>query len=347
MQPPTNLNLRQTIEGMTLAFDPETAGDLDTTIQFDVTGPEPGVYQLRITDGECTFHTGLAAAPTITIFTPSEVWLQISQGELDGQQAMMEGLYRAEGDFSLLLKLNSLFKSTDSISYKAEPGQRPGGPIPLRGMTWMTIAFLPWMVHWITFDIPGVSHWISVGLPLLLAGLIVGYRLAFDKPAWMEIGGLGFFALAGVVALTGDAGFAVWGSVISSVVMGGLWLATLRPAATPLSADYSKWGYAKALWHNSMFLYPNAVISLMWGWQFIVAALLGAAAILLPDSMIVFTIVRYLLLVPAFIFTSVYQSRATQLRVADYDEAMGQLRSWARIGLLTALGLFLALMMLG
>ena len=95
----------------------------------------------------------------------------------------MQGLYTASGDLSLLLKLDSLFDSAAQASYEAPPGQRPAGPIPLPGMAWMTVAFAPWIVHWVTFDIPGVSHWISVGLPLLLSALIVGYRLAFSRSA--------------------------------------------------------------------------------------------------------------------------------------------------------------------
>ncbi|MCK4473080.1 MAG: SCP2 sterol-binding domain-containing protein, partial [Anaerolineae bacterium] len=307
--------------------------------------------------GECTFHEGATASPSLTIFTPSDVWLKISRGEPSGQEAMMQGLYNATGDISLLLKMDSLFKPAAEVSYEAPPGQRPAGPIPLPGMAWMQVAFLPWMIHWITFDIPGVSRWVSVGLPLLLAALIVGYRLAFrgttsrspnhqfpnyQPPTWLEWGGLGFFVLAGVLTLTDETGFAVWGSVVSSVVMAALWLGTLLFADEPLSANYSKWGYVKALWRNSMFIYPNAVISLMWGYQFIVAALVGAAAILLPNLMVVFTVTRYLLLVPAFIFTSVYQSRAAQSPISNYESSMARLRFWAGMGLSAVSGLLLA-----
>ncbi|MDY6878391.1 MAG: nitrilase-related carbon-nitrogen hydrolase, partial [Chloroflexota bacterium] len=302
-------------------------------------------------------HEGAASSPSLIISTPSDVWLKISRGELSGQEAMMQGLYNATGDISLLLKMDNLFKPAAEVSYEAPPGQRPAGPIPLPGIAWMQIAFLPWMIHWITFDIPGVSHWISVGLPLFLAALIVGYRLAFrgtpsrspnhqspnyQPPTWLEWGGLGFFVLAGVLTLTDETGFAVWGSVVSSVVMAALWLGTLLFADEPLSANYSKWGYVKALWRNSLFIYPNAVISLMWGYQFIVAALLGAAAILLPNMMVVFTITRYLLLVPAFIFTSVYQSRAVQSPISNYASSMARLRFWAGMGLSAVSGLLLA-----
>ena len=351
---PLKLNIRQTIEGMPLTFNAEAAGDLTATIQFDITGTDPGIYHLHITKGECTFHTGPADEPTLTVDTPSDVWLKISRGELSGQDALMQGLYTANGDLSLLLRMDSLFKSTDDADFEAPVSQRPAGPIPLPGMTWMTVAFIPWILHWVTFDIPGVSRWISVGLSLLLSILIVGYRLVTSSqsadsqhPTWLEWGGLGFFALASVLTLTGDIGFSEWGSIVSSVVMGGLWLGSLMFSKTPLSAEYSKWGFVKALWRNSMFIYTNAVISLMWGWQFLAASLLGVAAILLPEQMMIFTIIRYMLLVPAFIFTSVYQKRATQLRVDDYEAIMGRLRFWSGIGLSVVSGLLLSATMPG
>jgi apolipoprotein N-acyltransferase len=312
------LNIRQTIEGMPLAFNAKAAGGLSATVQFDVTGTESGVYHLRIVKGECTFHIGPADEPTLTINTPSDVWLKISRGELSGQTAFMQGLYTASGDLSLLLRMDSLFKSTADADFEASTSQHPAGPIRLSGMAWMTVAFIPWILHWVMFDIPGVSRWISVGLPLLLSILIVSYRLITGSqsanspdPTWLELGGLGFFTLASVLALTGDIGFSKWGSIVSSVVMGSLWLGSLLFSKTPLSAEYSKWGFIKTLWQNSMFIYPNAVISLMWGWQYLAAALLGVVAILL------------------------------------YEATMGRLRFWAGIGLSVVSGLLLSATMPG
>jgi putative sterol carrier protein len=43
------------------------------------------------------------------IKTPADVWLAISRGELDGQQAFMAGKYKVEGELALLLKLRALF----------------------------------------------------------------------------------------------------------------------------------------------------------------------------------------------------------------------------------------------
>ncbi|MCP4139890.1 MAG: hypothetical protein GY755_06310 [Chloroflexi bacterium] len=107
----TKLNFHETIAGMPTAFNAEAAGDLVADIQFDVSGTEPGTYHLHIESGTCQFHEGEAASPSLTIKTPSEIWLAISRGEMDGQTAFMEQKYTVEGDFSLLMKMNQLFKS--------------------------------------------------------------------------------------------------------------------------------------------------------------------------------------------------------------------------------------------
>lgn len=352
MKIPNNLNLRQTLEGMPLTFNAEAADGLSAVIQFDVTGEEPGIYHLSISKGECQFHSGPAEAPALTITTPSDIWLKISRGELSGQDALMQGLYEANGDLSLMLKMDDLFDSASETVIVAPPSQRPAGPISLPGMTWMTVAFIPWILHWSIFDIPSVSLWISVGLPLLLISLIVAYRLSFSHsktenaqpPTFMEWGSFAYFIFAGALALAGSEGFAHWGSIVGTLIMGGLWLSSIQFAKMPLSADYSKWSYVIALWRNSMFIYPNAVISLMWGWQFILASLLGIAAILLPEQMAIFTVVRYLLLVPAFIFTSVYQKRAP---IANPKITDAQLRFWAGMGLSAISGLLLTATMPG
>ena len=336
----SHLNLEQTLEGMTLTFKPEAAVGLNATIQFDVSGGEPGVYHLTIADGKCHYYKGAADSPTLTVATPSDVWLKISHEGLSGQDALMQGMYQASGDLSLMIKMNALFGSASETSYEAPADQRPAGPISIPGMSWLIIALAPWIIHWSTFDIPNLSHWISVGIPLLLSILLVGYRLKFDRPTFMEWGGLGFFGLSGAFALTGSEGYAHWGSIVSSLVMAGLWLSSIQFKKMPLCGEYSKWGFIKGLWNNSMFIYPNAVISLMWGWQYIFATMLGIAAILLPEQMLVLTISRYLLLVPAFIFTAVYQKRVP---ISNPKLTDAHFRFWVGMGFAVIAGLLLYL----
>ena len=106
----SKVSFRDLIERMAATLDPQAAGNLAATIQLRATGKEPGNYYLHIENGECTFHEGLADSPTATIHTPSEVWIAIISGEMNAALAYLQGKFRVEGDKSLLLKMQDLFK---------------------------------------------------------------------------------------------------------------------------------------------------------------------------------------------------------------------------------------------
>jgi multimeric flavodoxin WrbA/putative sterol carrier protein len=107
-------DMRLLLRGMAAAFNSQAARDLKATLQFEVTGKQTGDWFLSVEDGKCTYHEGKANAPNLTIITPSEVWLAIANKEMDGQQAFMEGRYKAIGDMSLLIRIRSLFGSERS-----------------------------------------------------------------------------------------------------------------------------------------------------------------------------------------------------------------------------------------
>jgi putative sterol carrier protein len=94
---------------MPTVFNAKAAGDMVAVIYYRVTGEQTGDYYLETADGTCTFHVGTPGSPRLTIETPSQVWVAISTGNLDGQQAFIEQKYKASGDLGLLTKLNSLF----------------------------------------------------------------------------------------------------------------------------------------------------------------------------------------------------------------------------------------------
>jgi multimeric flavodoxin WrbA/putative sterol carrier protein len=102
-------DMRLLLKGMAVNFNPHAAGSLKAAIQFEVSGKQPGSWFLSIADGKCDCTEGKAASPTLTIRTPSEVWLAIANNELDGQEAFMNGKYTAQGEIGLLMKMKTLF----------------------------------------------------------------------------------------------------------------------------------------------------------------------------------------------------------------------------------------------
>ena len=114
--------IMQALEGMALTFNPEKAENLEAVIQFDLRGDAVGKYYLNIHQGKCTFHKGEHKVPTLTIKTPSDVWLKIARKEMNGAVAMMTGKYKTSGDASILLKMDKIFSRQPSAEELAEKG---------------------------------------------------------------------------------------------------------------------------------------------------------------------------------------------------------------------------------
>ena len=107
--------VHEAIEGMALRLNPDVAGDLQATIQFNVSPSTllktGGDYYLSIADGKCGFSTGTTPDPTLTISTPADVWLKIARKEMSGTIALMTGKYKARGQTNLLMKMDKLFSA--------------------------------------------------------------------------------------------------------------------------------------------------------------------------------------------------------------------------------------------
>jgi putative sterol carrier protein len=95
---------------MGTAFVPEKAAGIDATIQFKLSGPQPGEWFITIKDNQCTISQGTASAAKLTVSADSDNFIKIFTGQLDGTQAFMQGKIKIAGDFSLALKLMGLFK---------------------------------------------------------------------------------------------------------------------------------------------------------------------------------------------------------------------------------------------
>ena len=114
--------IMQALEGMTLTFNPEKAKNIEAVIQFELRGDVIGKYYLNIHQEKCTFHKGEHEKPTLTIKTPSDVWLKIARKEMNGAVAMMTGKYKTSGDASILLKMDKIFSREPSEEELAEKG---------------------------------------------------------------------------------------------------------------------------------------------------------------------------------------------------------------------------------
>ena len=119
----------QAVSGMPSAFNPERAGDLSAVMGFTVSGAETFEAYIQIEGGTCTFHEEAPKEPDLLIRTPAEVWLAISRGEREGQEAFMAGAFSAEGDLGILMRMGQVFSGRKGRPAEgAEAQEKSGSP---------------------------------------------------------------------------------------------------------------------------------------------------------------------------------------------------------------------------
>jgi putative sterol carrier protein len=101
--------VKEVMDGMPGAFQPDKAAGVTATLQFKFTGAEPGNYIVKVAEGKCTVEEGETESATVTINSPSDVWLKISRRELDGATAFMSGQFTFTGDMGVLMQMGSWF----------------------------------------------------------------------------------------------------------------------------------------------------------------------------------------------------------------------------------------------
>ena len=255
----------------------------------------------------------------------------------------MDGLYEVRGDASLLMLMDTLFGRALDEAVSAPQDQRRPGPLSLRGSRWLTVAFLPWIVLWFT-PLLGLGVPAAVRIAFLVAVILTAYHAVFSRPAWFETGSVLLLGIAAAWSLlpAGRVGLAGWGGSADSLALGIIWLSSLLGRAYPLTADYSSWDHAPALWENGTFLHVNRVLTFLWGAVFVTMGVLAVAALRWPAAAGALGPAGWLLLVPAIVATATLPRRASQLRIKDLDGWNGRLRVAAWVGIAIAVGVALA-----
>jgi putative sterol carrier protein len=90
-------------------FNAGAAGDLNATIQFDLTGDGGGTWAATVADGTCKVVEGAADSPTLILTMDTDDFMAMSRGNLNPMNAFMSGKIKLQGDMGLAMKLQNLF----------------------------------------------------------------------------------------------------------------------------------------------------------------------------------------------------------------------------------------------
>lgn len=118
-------------------------------------------YQLCLGKEKCILKTDDFKSYNTRIEVDFELWLQISEGKVNGAKVLMEKLYKVLGDIETMLKMDEYFGTKKSI-----PDVKP--------KTNMNILLLQWIALWVLLPINKV--WAGI------AGIVNGaiYSVVFQ-----------------------------------------------------------------------------------------------------------------------------------------------------------------------
>ncbi len=90
-------------------FNSVAAEGLNKTLQWNITGDDPGIWAFQIANGRGTLIPGGVEKPDVTFTTSSKVWIDIAEGRLDSTRAFMTGKLKVSGDLTLAIKVPQFF----------------------------------------------------------------------------------------------------------------------------------------------------------------------------------------------------------------------------------------------
>ncbi len=105
-------SIKDAFSSMPYGLNKDFAKGVDVIIQFKLTGLEEQIKYLIIKNQKCEFKDGLHSNPTVSIKADSKIWLDITNGVLDGANAYINKMYIMEGDASIMLNFDKLFDTS-------------------------------------------------------------------------------------------------------------------------------------------------------------------------------------------------------------------------------------------
>ena len=255
-------------------------------------------YQIVMGKEGSTVLTDGSATATTRIETPFDVWLSIASGEISGDEDLMQHLYRAKGDFNLLMNWDEYFGSAGGGKQEGKQSKSEKGRIHIpRKDTNMNLMLIPWIAFWIFAAINSYAgSLVSIGVCALMQLLFYqNKKTLYDILSGVFVTGFSIVVLAGISERIMVP--------LSYLSFGLMWTITCF-GRIPLTAHYSMnhYGGEDAL-KNPLFIKTNRILTLMWGilylitpvWTYLIMGteigyLTGAINSVFPVFMGIFTV---------------------------------------------------------
>ena len=105
----TSSTPQEVFESMRRGFDAERAKGVHARFQFDLSGPNGGLWWVEVEDTKCKMGRGRIESPGVTFVASDQDWVALSNGTLPGWWAYLSGRLKIRGDQNLARKLGDIF----------------------------------------------------------------------------------------------------------------------------------------------------------------------------------------------------------------------------------------------
>lgn len=213
-------------------------------------------YQLCLDKEKCIVKTEEFTLYTTRIETTFELWLQISEGKIDGAEAIMKKQYKVLGDFNTMLKMDDYFGTRKPIIKENSKQNK----------TNMNILLFQWIALWVLLPINEIwGGLVGIVLCSVVSFLTYKFRLTiYDKISIVAVSALSASALLGVNSILIIC--------LSYLLFGLIWLLSCG-TKIPLTAYYSSNDYnGDEAFGNSLFIKTNKILTIAWGVLYLIIA---------------------------------------------------------------------------
>lgn len=102
------MTMSELFEAMPGRLNTAAAAKMNKTIQWNITGEDPGVWAIHIADGTARLIPGGVEKPDVAFTIKSQDWLAIAEGKLNPMTAFMTSKLKVAGDMMLAMQAPKL-----------------------------------------------------------------------------------------------------------------------------------------------------------------------------------------------------------------------------------------------
>lgn len=259
--PSSTMPLNAFMAGMIANFNPSESKGLTATYQFIFDKKE--TYFIHVENSKVKLLKSPPVKADVIIHVPYAIWYDISFHHLSGEDALMDGKFKVEGDMNVFMQIPLLFSTIASPTTNEVTPKKC-----FNGTIYLTLTLIPWILYWSLHEYLSPTYLMTIGITFTLGMMFFIKPKSFKEVTKLE--GITLFA------------FLLYGSLdnmspnlythIKYFMMDGLLISTWGLsvfAKTSITGEYSKYAYPEAMSCTKLFIKINKHITLMWTLIFI------------------------------------------------------------------------------